>query len=81
MGGQRDILGQCRIENASGSAGAIDQKGLFSWGGRRCCRSERRIISAEAGGELGDLRKWVLKCSPEGRRWRRLNVPSVRTGF
>ena len=28
-----------------------------------------------------DLRKWVLKCSPEGRGWRRLIVPSVTTGF
>ena len=32
MWGQRDILGQCRMENASGSARAIDQKGSILLG-------------------------------------------------
>lgn len=58
----RGILAWCGMENTSGSARAIDQKGIHFPG------------KAEGEGELGDLLKWVLKCSPDwekkiGARW------------
>lgn len=54
------ILAQCSMENASGLARAVDQKGFHF-----PRKTEDAVGGKETGGEFDDLGKWVLERGPD----------------